>query len=80
MDDGTGDRETDERASRGDRPSVVGWKAIADELGVTERTARAWESDGMPIISWGPKQVAAYADRIRAWSARRRRRSMPVAA
>jgi phage terminase Nu1 subunit (DNA packaging protein) len=68
----TGDQETDERARRGQRPDVQRWKAIAELLDVSERTARAWERDGMPVISWGAKYVAGYSDRLLAWAFTRR--------
>ena len=71
---GSGDAETDRRAAAGMRPDVQRWKGLADVLGVSERTARAWEREGMPVISYGPKFVAAYADRLLAWIATRSRR------
>lgn len=61
------DVETSNRATRGVRPDLIGWKAIADELGVSDETAQSWERQGLiPIVSWGPTQVAAYSDRLRA--------------
>lgn len=75
----TGDRETDERAARGVRPDVERWKGIAEVLGVSERTARAWERDGMPVVSWGAKFVAAYSDRLLAWAAGQRQQRRAAA-
>jgi len=70
------DRETRQRSERGERPDLIGWAAICAELGVTEKTARRWErGEGMPVINWGPTQVAAYSNRLRAWAAKPRRRA-----
>ena len=72
---GSGDRITDERSEKGVRPDLIGWTSICAELGVTEKTARRWEQqEGMPVTNWGPTQVAAYGDRLRAWAAKPRRR------
>ena len=72
------DSETLERARKGVRPDAIGWKAIGDALGVNEKTARSWERAGLPVTNWGPRLVAAYSDRLRAWAATPRRR--PAAA
>ena len=65
------DKDTVERAKRGIKPDCIGWQQIADALGLrSAKTARDWERRyGMPIINWGPNQVAAYADRLRVWAA-----------
>ena len=69
---GSGDRETDERAARGLPPDCVGWKAIGDALGISERWAREWERKfNLPVVYWGAR-AAGYADRLRACAVRRR--------
>jgi len=66
------DQMTDDRARRGVKPDLIGWEAIAAELGITRKQAMAWERKGMPVVSWGPTQVAAYSDRVRAWATTKR--------
>ena len=71
---GSGDLETDRRAAAGQRPDVVGWKGVADALGVSERTARDWERRfHLPVIWWG-SYAAGYSDRLRACAMSLRRR------
>lgn len=72
------DAETKRRAREGIEPDLIGWHAIASELGLSERQARAWGTAGLPLVSWGPKQVAAYTDRIRAWAMTRRLNAMDM--
>lgn len=71
----TSDRETNERARNGVRPDLIGWKMICAAFEITLNTARQWERDGMPVISFGTTHVAAYSDRIRAWAFTRRTRA-----
>lgn len=71
---GSGDQVTDQRALAGQRPDAIGWKAVADALGVSERTARSWERQfKLPVIWWG-SYAAAYSDRLRACALSLRRR------
>lgn len=64
------DAETVARAKRGERPDLIGWGAIAIELGVHRETARKWARlNAMPVVAWGPTQVGAYSDRLRVWAA-----------
>ena len=47
---------------------TVGWKAIADELGVSEATARRWSAAGLPVqqaVEGGA--VWAFPDELAAW-------------
>ncbi len=71
----SGDVETDRRAAVGQRPDCVGWKEIAEALGLPVRTVQRYEGAGLPITNWGLGRVAAYADRLRAWAATPRRRA-----
>ena len=69
------DRETADRAARGVRPDLLGWGAIAGELGVTEKTARRWERlYGLPVV-WFGSYASAYSDRLRACAMSLRRRA-----
>ncbi len=62
-----GDAETVAKARAGVRPDLVGWQAIANALGVSVRTAKRWERDGLPLANYGSVNVAAYRDRILEW-------------
>lgn len=55
-----------------DRPDLVGWKAIADALGVCSRTAQRWVAHGLPIFAHGPWFVAAHSSELHAWARKRR--------
>ena len=79
------DEETLARAKRGVRPDLIGWKAMANELDVSEDTVQALERDRLiQVVGWGRTQVAAYSDRLRACAmaarekARARRRNRPA--
>jgi hypothetical protein len=69
------DRETSQRMLAGVKPDLIGCAKIALEAEYAERTIRRWYAkraqNGIPIISWGPGKMAAYADRLRAWLASR---------
>lgn len=69
---GSGDRETDERAAKGQPPDCIGWKSIASALGISERWAREWERRfDLPVVYFGAR-AAGYTDRLRACAMRRR--------
>lgn len=68
MPHGSGDRVTDERATAGVCPDLVGWKDIVEAIGhgVTVRTAQRWATAKViPVVSYGGR-VAAWGDRVRA--------------
>lgn len=67
MESGSGDQLTDEWARAGRRPDCVGWKTIADVLGVDVRTAQRWELAGLiPVLTLGRARVAGYRERLQA--------------
>lgn len=67
------DEITEKRAQAGQRPDLIGWKEIARALGVARSTVIEWADRGMPVINYGPTQVAAYRDRLMHWALARRR-------
>lgn len=72
----TTDEETNRRAREGLKPDLIGWEQIRDACGLnTVKQAREWERRGMPVVSWGPTQVAAYSDRVRVWCTTQRTRA-----
>jgi hypothetical protein len=53
-----------------DVEKLEGWKAIADFLDVSERTARGWQSDGLPVHRFSGKEksrVWALPTELRDW-------------
>lgn len=75
--EGTGDRRgeggaslsgEDEMAGEAKHGDLHGWTAIADFLGVDERTARRYEAEGMPTHRFRGR-VEASSLEIRAWRA-----------
>lgn len=61
--------------SDGSRAWLDGWKAIAEFLAVSEKTARNWERNlGLPVANKGPRLVVARRDDLAQWMASRRRR------
>jgi hypothetical protein len=62
------DEATEARAKQGVRPDAIGWKAIAEALGVSRAQAQRWQAHGLPVINYGPTQVAGYVDRLLAWA------------
>lgn len=65
---GSGDQVTDERARAGVLTDlVIGWDDILEVFDdeITLRTLQRWDAQGLlPILSYGPRKVAAYRDRL----------------
>ena len=62
----------EQKVQRRERPDLLGWKAIADALGIDPATARRWADRGMPVFTYGPKLVVAYRAELEAWAMRPR--------
>jgi Tol biopolymer transport system component len=54
----------------GERKKLTGWKEIGAHLGVSDRTARRWEANGLPVHRLFPDQkslIYAWADELDTW-------------
>ena len=58
-------------------PSLKGWKAIADFLGLTPATAQRWAEDGMPVKREGRFTVADPAE-LQSWLGRESHMAKPA--
>lgn len=62
--------QADDRARMrtGGNPNLVGWEQILKHIGQKDvRTGRSWRKAGMPVVSFGKWQVAAWSDLVDGW-------------
>src|SRR4051812_25569888 len=66
-----------EMASNGDRPALVGWKAISAYLGQPMSTSQRWAKEGMPVRRQGRNTVAS-PEELSRWLGRELPDKQPV--
>ena len=69
---------TGKRPSKGNNsPTLKGWKAIGDYLGIGAASAQRWAKSGMPVRREG-RFTVANADDLRAWLGREAHMAAPA--